>query len=42
MITYGRFTFDRVESEALLQELYRLRYEIYVNEFGFEKPEDHP
>ena len=42
MITYGRFTFDLAESTGLLQEVSRLRYEIYVNEFGFERPEDHP
>ncbi|MBW1963009.1 MAG: PEP-CTERM/exosortase system-associated acyltransferase [Deltaproteobacteria bacterium] len=42
MITYGRFSFAPAESEALLNAIFRLRYEIYVNEFGFEKPEDHP
>lgn len=26
----------------LYESLFRLRYQVYVNEWGFEKPEDHP
>lgn len=41
------FVFSVVDSadpqEALiLEEIYRLRYQVYVNEWGFERPEDHP
>jgi N-acyl amino acid synthase of PEP-CTERM/exosortase system len=42
MFTLGNFAFTRAESEDLRNETYRLRYNIYVEEFGFEKPEDHP
>ncbi|MFP4037801.1 MAG: PEP-CTERM/exosortase system-associated acyltransferase, partial [Desulfobacteraceae bacterium] len=42
MFTLGKFAFTRAESEDLKKETYRLRYNIYVEEFGFEKPEDHP
>lgn len=30
------------EYARLLEEIYRLRYQVYVDEWGFEKPEDHP
>jgi len=42
MLTYGNFKFCQAESEKLLNAIYRLRYEVYVKEFGFEKAEDHP
>src|SRR5437867_11213315 len=38
----GKFRFIHVESEDLKRAIYRLRYQIYVEEFGFERPEDHP
>jgi N-acyl amino acid synthase of PEP-CTERM/exosortase system len=37
-----RFRFIRADSEDLKQAIYRLRYQIYVEEFGFEHAEDHP
>jgi N-acyl amino acid synthase of PEP-CTERM/exosortase system len=42
MYSNGKFRFMRVESEDLKRAIYRLRYQIYVEEFGFERPEDHP
>ncbi len=42
MLTYGKFKFFQVHTEDLLNEIYRLRYEVYVKEFGFERAEDHP
>ena len=27
--------------DPILKSIYRLRYQVYVNEWGFEKPEDH-
>ena len=41
-ITYGKFRFGLVEDEEILKDTYRMRYEVYVDEFGFEKKEDHP
>lgn len=38
----GKFRFAIVDTEELRQEIYRLRYQVYVEEFGFEHPEDHP
>jgi N-acyl amino acid synthase of PEP-CTERM/exosortase system len=41
--SYGeQFRFITVESEDLKRAIYRLRYQIYAEEFGFERPEDHP
>ena len=42
MYSNGNFRFIRVESEDLKRAIYELRYQIYVEEFGFERPEDHP
>ena len=42
MLNYGKFKFVQADSEDLKQEIYRLRYRVYVEEFGFERPEDHP
>jgi N-acyl amino acid synthase of PEP-CTERM/exosortase system len=36
------FRFVQAESEALKRVIYHLRYQIYVEECGFERPEDHP
>lgn len=37
-----KFKFVMADSEELKGAIYRLRYKVYVEEFGFEKPEDHP
>jgi N-acyl-L-homoserine lactone synthetase len=42
MLSYGRFRFLLADTEELEEKTYRLRYEVYVEEFGFEKPADHP
>lgn len=42
MLSYGQFRFVRADSDDLIEKIYRLRYQVYVEEFGFEKPEDHP
>ena len=42
MFKLANFRFMFVEDEALRKETYRLRYQIYVEEFGFESPSDHP
>lgn len=31
----------KYSDEPILKSIYRLRYQVYVNEWGFEKPEDH-
>lgn len=33
---------DPLAEAHILQAIYRLRYQVYVEEWGFEKPEDHP
>jgi N-acyl amino acid synthase of PEP-CTERM/exosortase system len=33
---------DQPQSDHILEAVYRLRYQVYVNEWGFESPEDHP
>lgn len=38
----GKFLFTRITSEDMKRDIYRLRYQIYIEEFGFEKAEDHP
>lgn len=38
----GNFEFIQVESEDLKKAIYRLRFEVYVKEFGFERIEDNP
>lgn len=40
--TFGRFRFGIVDDEKVLEDTFKMRYEVYVQEFGFEKPEDHP
>lgn len=42
MIRYGNLKFVMADNEWLKKEIYRLRYQIYVEEFGFEDPADHP
>jgi N-acyl amino acid synthase of PEP-CTERM/exosortase system len=37
-----RFKFVEVDSEFLEKEIFKLRYDVYVREFGFEKKESHP
>ena len=37
------FNFQKVSrDDPLMEEIYRLRYKVYCEEWGFEKPEDHP
>jgi len=39
----GLFEFIKVpQGSSLLDEVYKLRYKVYVEEWGFEKKEDHP
>ena len=39
----AEFHFQKVEKgDSRLIDLFKLRYQIYCNECGFEKPEDHP
>lgn len=42
MVAWGKFSFVQADSEELKQEIYRLRFDVYAREFGFEKIEDHP
>ena len=37
-----RIKFVEVDSEFLKKEIFKLRYDVYVSEFGFERKEDHP
>lgn len=41
MLKYDKFTFGEAKPEAL-DLIYRLRYEVYALEFGFENPDDFP
>lgn len=39
----NRFEFKRIaKNDPLMDDVYRLRYKVYVEEWGFEKAEDHP
>lgn len=41
--TDSLFEYRKVpQNDPLLNEIYRLRYKVYVEEWGFEKKEDHP
>lgn len=42
MFEYGKFKFMLADSEDLKQKIFRLRYEVYALEFGFENPDDFP
>lgn len=41
-----RFSYGTIEKyrdhDNVLNDIYRLRYQVYVNEWGFERPQDHP
>ncbi len=41
-IQYGKYTFGIVDDKTLLKEAFKLRYQVYVEEFGFENKADHP
>jgi len=41
-IQYGKFRFGVVDNKDVLKDTFRMRYEVYVQEFGFERKEDHP
>jgi len=38
----SKFTFQLAETPQLLEEVYRLRYQVYCHECNFLKPEDYP
>jgi len=42
MIQMDKFRFLVADTDELKKATFRLRYDVYVDEFGFEKPEDHP
>ncbi|HNR14500.1 MAG TPA: PEP-CTERM/exosortase system-associated acyltransferase [Thermodesulfobacteriota bacterium] len=42
MFRIGKFRFVEVCSEELRKATYRLRYQVFVEEYGFEAHEDHP
>ncbi|MFO7886052.1 MAG: PEP-CTERM/exosortase system-associated acyltransferase [Desulfobacteraceae bacterium] len=42
VLTYGKFKFGIVDDEEIKEDTFRMRYEVYAEEFGFEKKEDHP
>ncbi|MBK6880838.1 MAG: PEP-CTERM/exosortase system-associated acyltransferase [Elusimicrobia bacterium] len=42
MLDYGNIKFVVATTPKLLQGVHRLRYDVYVNEYHFEKAEDHP
>ncbi len=42
MITHGEYQFCKTVEPKFLDQVHRLRYQVYVEEFGFERPEDHP
>ena len=39
---YGKFRFGTVDNDDVKKDTFRMRYEVYAEEFGFEKKEDHP
>ncbi|MCG8566485.1 MAG: PEP-CTERM/exosortase system-associated acyltransferase [Desulfobacterales bacterium] len=41
-IAYGQFRFGLIDDEKIKKDTFRMRYEVYVDEFGFENKEDHP
>jgi len=41
-INYDRFRFGQVIDDDVLKDTFRMRYEVYVDEFGFENKADHP
>ncbi len=42
MLEYDKFYFGEAYSQELKKKIYRLRYEVYALEFGFENPYDFP
>lgn len=42
MLDYGNIKFVVATTPKLIQGVHRLRYQVYVEEFHFEKPENHP
>lgn len=42
LIEYGKFRFGTVEDDEVKKDTFRMRYDVYVKEFAFEKKEDHP
>jgi N-acyl amino acid synthase of PEP-CTERM/exosortase system len=42
MFEYGNSRFKEVDSDDLRRQIFRLRYEVYSLEFGFENPYDFP
>lgn len=41
-VQYGKFRFGIVTDKDVLKDTFRMRHEVYVQEFEFEKAEDHP
>ena len=41
-LKYGKFKFGEATTEEQKKQIYRLRYEVYALEFGFENPNDFP
>lgn len=41
-VQYDRFRFGIVNDPDTLKDTFRMRHEVYVQEFGFERAEDHP
>ncbi|ACN15118.1 putative long-chain N-acyl amino acid synthase [Desulforapulum autotrophicum HRM2] len=41
-LTYGKFRFGVVDDDDVKKDTFRMRYEVYAEEFGFERKEDHP
>ncbi len=41
-LTYDKFRFGIIDDEDTLKDTFRMRYEVYAEEFGFERKEDHP
>lgn len=41
-LTYGNFRFGVVDDDDVKKDTFRMRYEVYAEEFGFERKEDHP
>lgn len=42
IIAYDRFRFGQVIDDDVRKDTFRMRYEVYVDEFGFENKADHP
>ena len=43
MSAFDFFEFRKISrNDPLISEVYKLRYKVYCDEWGFEKPEDHP